>query len=137
MYQSWSGFKANEYKEHKGLGKKNSLRDNMTPLELATTIFSEATAKELIEKTGASNFFETKKAIHIAGTITKEAIQKLELQTGKKVVTHESHKNLDSPEVRNKLIQESVSNDSYLDEIVEDANLNSDGDFDQKGKKGN
>lgn len=78
MYSSWSGFSAAEYKEHKSLRKGDSLRDNMTPLELATTIFSEATSKELIEKSGAKGFVETKEQIHIAGNITKEAIEKLE-----------------------------------------------------------
>lgn len=107
MYSSWSGFTAGEYKQHKGLGKKESLRDNMTPLELASTIFSEATSKELIEKTGTKGFAETKKAIHLAGSFTKEAIQKLEKETGKKVVTHRNMKELNSPEIQKELIQQS------------------------------
>ena len=77
LYQSWSGYTASEYKDHKGLNRKDSLRDNMTPLELVTTIFSETTSKELIEKTGAKGFVETKNAIHLAGNITKEALEKL------------------------------------------------------------
>lgn len=108
LYSSSFGLNANEYKDYKGLEKKDSLRDNMTPLELASVIFSEATSTELIEKTGAEGFIETKKAIHLAGNITKEAIQKLEKQTGKKVVTHESAKELDSYEIRNELIQQSL-----------------------------
>jgi len=107
LYFSWSGFTASEYKQHKGLTTKDSLRDNMTPLELASTIFSEATSKELIEQTGAKGFVETKKAIHIAGNITKEAIEKLEKESGKKVVTHENASELDSPEIRKELVQES------------------------------
>jgi len=35
MYKSTFGFDASEYKNYKSLGKKESLRDNMTPLELA------------------------------------------------------------------------------------------------------
>jgi DNA-damage-inducible protein D len=108
LYSSWSGFTAGEYKEHKGIGKKDSLRDNMTPLELASTIFSEATSKEMIEKTGAKGFAETKKAIHVAGNITKEAIQKLEKETGKKVVTHKNMKELNSPDIQKNLIQQSL-----------------------------
>ena len=108
MYSSWSGFNAGEYREHKGVGKTESLRDHMTPLELASTIFSEATSKELIEKTGAQGFAETKKAIHLAGTFTKEAIEKLEKETGKKVVTHKNMKALNSPEIQKELIQQSI-----------------------------
>jgi DNA-damage-inducible protein D len=108
LYSSWSGFTAMEYKEHKRLNKKDSLRDNMTPLELASTIFSEATSKEMIEKTGAKGFAETKHAIHIAGNITKEAIQKLEKETGKKVVTHDNYKELNSPEIQKNLVRKSL-----------------------------
>jgi DNA-damage-inducible protein D len=107
MYQSWAGMTAEEYKKHKGLNKKESLRDNMTPMELATTLFSETAAKELIEKSGVKGFVETKKQIHIAGNITKEAIRKIEEHTGKKVVTHKNMKALNSPEIQKELIQSS------------------------------
>lgn len=100
---------AEDYKRHKGLSKKDSLRDNMTPMELATTLFSETAAKELIEKSGAKGFVETRKQIHIAGNITKEAISKIEEQTGKKVVTHKNMKELNSPEIQKELIQSSES----------------------------
>jgi len=116
MYKSWSGFSAIEYKTHKGLNKNDSLRDNMTPLELATTIFSEATATEVIEKTGAQGFVETKNAIHIAGKITNEALQKIEKATGKKVVTHENMKDLNSPEIQREIIQDSTSENKELED---------------------
>jgi len=105
MYKSTFGFDTNEYKTFKKLNKKDSLRDNMTPLELASTIFSEATSKELIDKTGAKGFKETKDAIHLAGNITKEAIEKLEKETGKKVVTHKNMKELNSVDIKKELVQ--------------------------------
>jgi len=105
LYTSSFGLDATEYKEYKGLNKGESLRDHMTPLELASVIFSEATSTEIITKNGADNFVETKKAIHIAGNITKEAISKIEKETGKKVVTHENFKELDTPEIRKELAQ--------------------------------
>ena len=108
MYKSWSGFTAGEYKEHKGVDKKGSLRDNMSPMELATTLFNETAARELIEKTGAEGFAETKTQIHIAGKITKEAVQKIEKQTGKKVITHENMIALNSPEIQKELVQQSL-----------------------------
>jgi hypothetical protein len=77
----------------------------MSPLELASVIFSEATSTEIINETEAEGFVETKEAIHIAGNITKEAIQKVEEQSGKKVVTHKNAKELDTAEIRKELAQ--------------------------------
>lgn len=111
LYRSSFGLNSQEYKHHKGLSKGESLRDNMTPLELAATIFSEATSTEVIQQTGAKNFVETKEAIHIAGNITKEAIEKIENQTGKKVVTHQNARELNSPEIKRELAQQSLPND--------------------------
>lgn len=108
LYRASFGLSTKQYKEHKGLAKNDSLRDNMTPLELAATIFSEATSTEIINRTGAKNFVETKRSIHIAGNITKEAIEKIEAETGKKVITHENYKELDSPEIRAELAQDSL-----------------------------
>lgn len=108
LYKSWSGFSALEYKEHKGVGKKESLRDNMTPMELASTLFSETAAKELIDESGAEGFAETRTQIHIAGSITKEAVAKIEEQTGKKVVTYENANALNSPEIQKDLVQQSL-----------------------------
>ncbi|WP_299675706.1 Bro-N domain-containing protein [uncultured Dokdonia sp.] len=131
LYNSSFGFSSSEYKEHKGISKGESLRDHMTPLELASVIFSEATSTELINETDAEGFIETKKAIHIAGNITKEAIEKLERETGKKVVTHENAKALDSIEVRNELIRKSLP---AWNEIEEDEEPLSD--FNKNLKKG-
>ncbi len=118
LYCSSFGFTAPEYKHHKGLSKNDSLRDNMTPLELAAVIFSEATSTEIIQKTGAKDFIETKEAVHIAGSITKEAIEKIEQTTGKKVVTHENHKALETLEIRNELIQQSLPRKLMITETI-------------------
>lgn len=117
LYASSVGMKSTEYKEYKGLGKEDSLRDNMTPLELAVTIFSEATSTEIITKTEASGFVETKNAIHIAGNITKEAIRKIEKRTGKKVVTHKNAKELDSPKIRKELAQQPLKKEKELNQF--------------------
>ncbi len=108
LYKSSFGLATYEYKQYKHLDKTDSLRDNMTPLELAATIFSEATSTEIITKTGVRGFVETKNAIHVASSITKEAIKKIEKETGKKVVTHKNAKALDSPRIRKELVQQSL-----------------------------
>ena len=110
VYKSWSGYTAAEYKDHKKLNKSDSLRDNMTPMELVATIFSETASKEIIKETNPNGFYETKDAIHVAGNITKDAVEKIERKTGKKIVTHKNSKSLENPEVRKKLAQDSLPN---------------------------
>ncbi len=49
IYKSWSGMKASEYKELKGL-RKESLRDNMTDIEVALTDLGEIATRELAKE---------------------------------------------------------------------------------------
>lgn len=49
IYQEWSGMKASQYKEYKGL-RKESLRDNMTDIEVALTDLGEIATRELAKE---------------------------------------------------------------------------------------
>ena len=49
IYKEWSGMKANEYKSYKGI-RKESLRDNMTDIEIALTDLSEIATRELAKE---------------------------------------------------------------------------------------
>ena len=49
IYKTWSGMKASEYKEHKNI-RKESLRDNMTDVEIALTDLGEIATRELAKK---------------------------------------------------------------------------------------
>ena len=49
IYKSWSGMKASEYKEFKGI-RKESLRDNMTDIEVALTDLGEIATRELAKE---------------------------------------------------------------------------------------
>lgn len=51
---------------------------------------------------------ERGKGYYIAGNITKEAIEKLERQTNKKVVTHKNAKALNSAKIKEELVQQSL-----------------------------
>jgi DNA-damage-inducible protein D len=108
MYRSTFGMGAIEYKNYKELSRTDSLRDNMTPLELAATIFSEATATEFLEQTEAKGFFVTRDYILKAGNITQEAIRKIEKQTGKKVITKQNYKSLNLPAKQKEIIRKSL-----------------------------
>lgn len=46
IYKAWSGMKASQYKEYKGI-RKESLRDNMSNLEILLTDIGEVATKEL------------------------------------------------------------------------------------------
>lgn len=119
LYLYSIGLNSRDYKIYKGLSKHDSLIDNMTSLEIASTIFSEATSTEIITKTQPQGFIETKNAIHIAGKITNEAIKKIEKATGKKVVTHKNAKELDSPEIRKELAQSTLKEEKKLGDFDE------------------
>lgn len=49
IYKSWSGTKASEYKEYKGI-RKESLRDNMSDVEIILTDLGEVATRELAKK---------------------------------------------------------------------------------------
>lgn len=89
-----------EYKEHKGL-KRENLRDHMTDLELIFSMLGEAATTEIARKQDAQGFAENKVAAHKGGKIAGDAREKLELETGDKVVTPENY--LAEPESRKRL----------------------------------
>ena len=49
IYQSWSGMKASEYKQYKGI-RKESLRDNMTDIEIALTNIGEIATRDIARR---------------------------------------------------------------------------------------
>lgn len=61
--QEWSGFTTKQYKHFKGL-KKESLRDNMTNLEMAFDILAEASATELSKQRSPQGFRGQRQVAH-------------------------------------------------------------------------
>jgi hypothetical protein len=89
-----------EYKQHKGLQREN-LRDHMTDLELIFSMLGEAATTEIARKQDTQGFPENKVAARKGGRIAGEAREKLEIETGEKVVTPENF--LDEPEAKKRL----------------------------------
>ena len=86
LTKAWSGLTVREYKSHKGL-KKESLRDNLTDMELILNMLAEATTTQIsqIEK---PTDFETNRAVaREGGKTAKEARAAVEKRIGKSVVT--------------------------------------------------
>lgn len=84
--KAWSGFSVRQYKSHKGL-KKESLRDNMTNLELVLNMLAEATTTEISKEKKPKNFSENKIIAQQGGTIAGNTRKEIEEKTGKNVVT--------------------------------------------------
>jgi hypothetical protein len=84
--EAWANKSVKEYKKFKGL-KKQSLRDNMTNLELVLNMLAEASTTEISKKKKPNNFVENKivarEGGHVAGTARKE----IESKTGKSIVS--------------------------------------------------
>ena len=82
----WSGMTTRQYKQYKGL-KTESLRDNMTNLELVLNMLAEATttesSKERNPRTTAANRAVAAQGGRIAGNTRRE----IEAQTGKRIVS--------------------------------------------------
>jgi hypothetical protein len=93
--QTWAGMTTKQYKQHKGL-KTESLRDNMTNLELVLNMLAEASTAEISKEKQPNTFAENAKVAKQGGSVAAAARQKLELQTGKKVVSELNAKNLKS-----------------------------------------
>ena len=62
IYKSWSGMKASEYKEDKGI-RKESLRDNMSDVEIILTDLGEVATRELAKKYNPYALEENKKLL--------------------------------------------------------------------------
>lgn len=80
IYQEWSGMKASQYKEYKGL-RKESLRDNMTDIEVSLTDLGEIATRELAKKHKPYGLDENRK---VAKIVAREDIEK---SLGESVIT--------------------------------------------------
>ena len=87
IYKEWSGMKASEYKEYKGI-RKESLRDNMSDIEIILTDLGEVATRELAKKYNPYGLEENKKIAIMGGNTAKIAKDDLENKLGDKVITN-------------------------------------------------
>ena len=85
--QQWSGLKTKEYKNLKGL-RKESLRDNMTNIELALNTLAEASATELSQQRNPKGFSANATVAKEGGKVARVARQQLEESLGKSVISN-------------------------------------------------
>ena len=86
IYKEWSGFTAKQYKQYKGL-RKESLRDNMTDIEVVLADLGEIATRELAKKHKPFGLEENKEIARIGGYTAKVARKELEKNLGSSVVS--------------------------------------------------
>ena len=89
IYKTWSGMKAQEYKEFKGI-RKESLRDNMTDIEVILTDLGEVATRELAKKHKPQGIDENKGIAKIGGGVAKVARADLEQKLGQSVISNKN-----------------------------------------------
>jgi hypothetical protein len=82
-----------QYKQHKGL-KTESLRDNMTNLELVLNMLAEATTTEISKEKNPQTLSQNREIAKQGGKIAGNTRKEIEAKTGKKVVSKLNAKNL-------------------------------------------
>ena len=87
--RAWSGMSTRQYKNLKGL-KKESLRDNMSTLELALNMLAEATTTELTKVQNPEGLEENRIVSRQGGRIAGNARKEIEAETGKPVITSQN-----------------------------------------------
>ena len=89
IYKEWAGMTAKEYKIFKGL-RKESLRDNMSDIEVALADLGEIATKEIAKVHKPYGLEANKKVAKMGGNTAKVAKDDLEMKLGKKVINKEN-----------------------------------------------
>ena len=92
IYQAWSGMKASEYKDYKNI-RKESLRDNMTDVEVALTDLGEIATRELAKKHKPQGLKANRKIAKAGGEVAKTARDDLEQKLGESVISNNNRLN--------------------------------------------
>jgi len=93
--KAWSGMTTRCYKDLKGL-KKENLRDNMSTLELALNMLSEATTTELTRTQNPQGLTQNQAVAREGGGIAGNARKEIEARTGQPVITSKNAAKLNS-----------------------------------------
>ena len=92
IYQAWSGMKAAEYKEYKNI-RKESLRDNMSDVEVALTDLGEIATRELAKKHKPQGLKANRKIAKAGGEVAKTARDNLEQKLGESIISKKNSLN--------------------------------------------
>jgi hypothetical protein len=97
IHREWSELTVKEHKNYKGL-KTENLRDHMTDAELVFTALAELSTRQIAETMGTKGLEDNKIPAQKGGVVARNARLELEQRTGKKVISNENFKQLQSRE---------------------------------------
>ena len=103
IYKGWSGMKASEYKNFKGL-RKESLRDNMTDIEVALTNIGEIATRDIALEEHPQGLKENLKVAKRGGGVAKGARDVYEKETKKSALSNKNALNYEY--IDEKLLEE-------------------------------
>lgn len=106
IYREWSFMTAKEYKEFKGL-RKESLRDNMSDIEVMLADIGEITTRELAKKHKPYGLKENRKIAKAGGEVACNTRKDLEEKLGYNVISK-----------NNKLNYQYIDDNKKLDSTV-------------------
>jgi len=86
IYKGWSGMTAKEFKQFKGL-RKESLRDNMSDIEVTLADLGEIAAREIAKKKNPKGIDENIEVARRGGKIANNTRKDLENELGESVIT--------------------------------------------------
>lgn len=89
IYKGWSGMKASEYKELKGL-RKESLRENMTDIEVALTNIGEIATRDIARGEHPQGLKENLNVAKRGGGVAKGARDLYEKETKKSAISKDN-----------------------------------------------
>ena len=92
IYREWSGMTAKEYKEFKGL-RKESLRDNMSDIEVMLADIGEITTRELAKKHKPYGLNENRKIAKAGGEVASNTRKDIEEKLGENVISKDNKLN--------------------------------------------
>ena len=94
--RAWSGMTTREYKKYKGL-RKESLRDNMTNVELMLNGLAEAAATELSKRENPKGFAQNANVAQRGGDVAHVARERLEQELGDTIISDQRALNFTNP----------------------------------------
>jgi hypothetical protein len=86
IYKEWSGMNTQDYKSYKGL-RKESLRDNMSDIEIALADLGEIATREIAKKKKPKGMEKNAKVAREGGQVAGNARKDLEEKLGESVIT--------------------------------------------------
>lgn len=89
IYKNWSGMTAKQYKQHKGL-RKESLRDNMTDIEVVLTDLGELATRDIALSEHPEGLNENINVARRGGQVASDARKSYEKQTKKSAISNQN-----------------------------------------------